>query len=189
MFFAQWRARRANRTLIDQLHGKIVAASRRPALYRDFGVPDTFEGRFEMVALHAGLVIRRLSRSSGVGPELGQELTDSVFRHFEVALREIGVGDITVPKRLKRMGEAYFGRNQAYGEGLDEAGPQRLVAALARNVYGADADSAPMAADLARFVRAASDLLERTPIESFARGDVQFPDLHRTPENIGAADG
>jgi cytochrome b pre-mRNA-processing protein 3 len=113
MILAQWRARRANRTLIDQLHGKIVAAARRPALYAELGVPDTYDGRFEMVALHAGLVMRRLTGLSGMGEELAQELADSVFRHFDVALREIGIGDVAVPKRLKRMAEAFYGRNKA----------------------------------------------------------------------------
>ena len=89
MFFARWRARRANRLLIDQIHGEIVAAARAPALYQEAGVADTIEGRFEMVVLHAGLVVRRLL---ALGPEAGdmaQELVDRVFRGFEDALREI----------------------------------------------------------------------------------------------------
>jgi cytochrome b pre-mRNA-processing protein 3 len=190
MILAQWRARRANRTLIDHLHGKIVAAARRPALYADFGVPDTFEGRFEMVALHAGLVMRRLTRLSGIGPELAQELADSVFRHFDVALREIGVGDITVPKRLKRMGEAFYGRNKAYNEGLEASEPDRLAAALARNVYGeADLALAPMAPILARFVRTSAEALERTPLETFAAGEVEFPEPGKVLAGSGAQNG
>jgi cytochrome b pre-mRNA-processing protein 3 len=177
MIFAQWRARRANRILIDQLHGKIVAASRRPALYSDLGVPDTYEGRFEMVTLFAGLVMRRLEKLSGIGPELSQELADGVFRHFEVALREIGVGDVAVPKRLKRMAEAFYGRSKAYGEGLDEPSTDRLARALARNVYGiADVADAPMAQPLAQFVRATVNVLDQTPLETFARGEVEFPE-------------
>ena len=121
MIFAHWRARRANRILIDQIHGKIVAAARRPALYADLGVPDTFDGRFEMVTLHAGLVMRRLMRQPEAGTALAHDLADGVFRHFEVALREMGLGDIAVAKRLKRMAEAFYGRSKAYGEALDEA--------------------------------------------------------------------
>ena len=112
MILAHWRARRANRKLIDQIHGKIVAAARRPALYADLGVPDTFDGRFEMVTLHAGLVMRRLMKHSDAGAELAHELADSVFRHFDVALREMGLGDIAVAKRLKRMAEAFYGRKR-----------------------------------------------------------------------------
>jgi cytochrome b pre-mRNA-processing protein 3 len=190
MILAQWRARRANRILIDQLHGKIVAAARRPELYTDLGVPDTYEGRFEMVTLHAGLVMRRLTRLSGIGPELAQELADSVFRHFDVALREIGVSDVGVPKRIKRMAEAFYGRNKAYGEGLDEAGSDRLAAALARNVYGAAEPAlAPMAPNLARFVRAAAEALDRIPLETFAGGEVEFPPWAPAREKAEAGHG
>lgn len=190
MILAQWRARRANRILIDQLHGKIVAAARRPALYSDFGVPDTFEGRFEMVALHAGLVMRRLTGFSGVGAELAQELADSVFRHFDIALREIGVSDVGVPKRIKRMAEAFYGRNRAYGEGLDAPGSERLAAALARNVYGATEPAlAPMAPRLAAAVQAIAAALDQIPLETFARGDVAFPDLADAKARTEASHG
>src|SRR5579872_4576168 len=120
MILATWRARRANRNLIEQLHGEIVAAARRTALYADFGAPDTLDGRFEMMALHAGLALRRLTAISGLGEEIAQDLADCVFRHFDDALREIGVGDIAVPKRMKRMAEAFYGRTKAYSEGLPE---------------------------------------------------------------------
>jgi cytochrome b pre-mRNA-processing protein 3 len=190
MILAQWRARRANRILIDQLHGKIVAASRRPFLYINLGVPDTYEGRFEMVTLYAGLVIRRLTQFSGIGAELAQELADSVFRHFDIALREIGVGDVAVPKRLKRMAEAFYGRSKAYGEGLNEPDSDRLTKALARNVYGMeDAALAPMALSLTQHVRATAEALDHTPLPVFAGGDVQFPDLERILTKNEAGNG
>ena len=190
MILAQWRARRANRILIDQLHGKIVAASRRPFLYINLAVPDTYDGRFEMVTLYGVLVIRRLTHLSGIGAELAQELVDAVFRHFEVALREIGVGDVAVPKRLKRMGEAFYGRSKAYGEGLDEPGSDRLPKALARNVYGReDVALAPMAVVLAQHVRATAEALDLTPLSVFASGDVQFPDLERALTRSEADNG
>ena len=190
MIFAHWRARRANRILIDQIHGKIVAAARRPALYADLGVPDTFDGRFEMVTLHAGLVMRRLMRQPEAGTALAHDLADGVFRHFEVALREMGLGDIAVAKRLKRMAEAFYGRSKAYGEALDEAASDRLLAALARNVYGvADVALAPKAPRLAQFVRATAGALDRTPLEIFAAGDVEFPTLNRAPAETEAGHG
>ncbi len=132
MILATWRARRANRNLIEQLHGEIVAAARRPALYLDFKAPDTFDGRFEMIALHAGLAMRRLNALPGHGREMAQELADCVFRHFDDALREIGVGDTAIPKRMKRMAEAFYGRNKAYVEGLDAPTGDRLEQGLWR---------------------------------------------------------
>ncbi len=178
MILTQWRAHRANRRLIDQLHGKIVAAARRPGLYVELGAPDSYDGRFEMVTLFAGLVLRRLTRLPGIGAELADELVDSVFQHFEVALREIGVGDVGVPKRLKRMAESFYGRNRAYGQGLDEPNSDRLAEALTRNVYGVgDVALAPKARRLAQLVRATAEALDRTPLETFASGEVEFPDL------------
>jgi cytochrome b pre-mRNA-processing protein 3 len=190
MILAHWRARRANRNLIDQIHGKIVAAARRPTLYADLGVPDTFEGRFEMVTLHAALVMRRSMKHSGAGAELAHEIGDSVFRHFDVVLRETGLGDIAVAKRLKRMAEAFYGRSKAYGEGLEEPDTDRLSRALARNVYGvADVVLAPMAPRLAEFVRAAADTLDRTPFETLAAGDVEFPAPKRVAAQTEAGHG
>jgi len=178
MILARWRARRANRTLIDQLHGKIVAAARREPFYGEYGVPDTFEGRFEMVTLHAGLAMRALGGLGGFGPELAQELADSVFRHFDVALREIGVSDVGVPKRIKRLAEAFYGRNKAYGEALAAGQGALLAAALARNVYGrSDIAAAPAALALARYVVQAAEALGRAPLQTFAAGDVTFPDF------------
>jgi cytochrome b pre-mRNA-processing protein 3 len=177
MILATWRARRANRILIEQLHGEIVAAARRPALFLGLGAPDTFDGRFEMVTLHAGLAMRRLSGLSSVGTEIAQELADCVFRHFDDGLREMGIGDTGVPKRMKRLAEAFYGRNKAYGEALDEPTNDRLVLALARNVYGAaDIAAAPMAPALAQFTRACVRALDDQSLEQLAAGRISFPE-------------
>jgi cytochrome b pre-mRNA-processing protein 3 len=175
MILAQWRKRRANRLLIDHLHGRIVAAARRPAFFTVLATPVTFEGRFEIMTLHAGLVMRVLSRMPGVGAELAQELADSVFRHFDIALREIGISDIGIPKRAKRLAEAFYGRNKAYGEALDADDVDLLAKALARNVYGgADAGKAGV---LAAYVRQCARALQATQLETFAAGEVVFPEI------------
>ena len=136
MIFAQWRARRASRAFIEQILGEIVAAARRPALYQALGAPDRIDCRFELLTLHAGLVLRRLAALGGVADAIAQDLVDSLFAHFDDTLREIGYSDIGVSKRLKAMGGAFYGRNAAYAAALDEASPDDLAAALARNVYG-----------------------------------------------------
>jgi cytochrome b pre-mRNA-processing protein 3 len=177
MIFAQWRKRRSNRLLIDQLHGKIVAAARRPALYAELGAPDTFEGRFELMALHAGLVMRALGRLPDFGAELAQELADSVFRHFDIALREIGISDVGMAKRIKRLAEAFYGRNKAYGEALDAADAGQLARALERNVYGGAASG--KAAALASYVRECDRALGMVPLQTFAAGEVVFPEIER----------
>jgi cytochrome b pre-mRNA-processing protein 3 len=177
MILTTWRARRANRILIEQLHGKIVAAARHPALYAELGAPDTLDGRFEMIALHAGLLMRRLTEAPGLGADLAQEVADCVFRHFDDGLRELGVGDTSVPKRMKKLAEAFYGRNKAYAAGLAEASDDLLMRALARNVFGApEIVEAPGAAALARYVREICEALDAQRVEDFARGEVFFPE-------------
>src|SRR5208282_5682843 len=161
MIFARWRARSANRILIEQIHGEIVAAARAPALYQRFDVADSLEGRFEMIALHAGLVMRRLGAFGGLGAEIAQDLIDCVFRHFEDALRELAIGDAGLARRMKGMAAAFAGRNRAYGEALAARDPEALAAALARNVYGAsDVERAPRARDLAAYALGAALALD-----------------------------
>jgi len=118
MNLACWRARRANLILIDQIHGEIVAAARARELYARLAVADSLDGRFEMVAMHAGLALRRLSELGGLGAQVAQDLVDCAFRHFEDALRELSHGDIGAARRPKSMAEAFYGRNRAYGEAL-----------------------------------------------------------------------
>src|SRR5271155_1344840 len=150
MIFAQWRSRRASKALIEQILGEIVAAARRPALYEALGAPDRLDGRFELLALHAGLVLRRLTTLGGLADSVAQDLVDSVFSHFDDTLREMGLSDIAVSKRLKSMGSAFYGRNAAYAAALDEGSASGLAAALARNVYRAPGpDAAPGARPLA----------------------------------------
>jgi cytochrome b pre-mRNA-processing protein 3 len=174
MFFAHWRARRANRLLIDQIHGEIVAAARAPALYQEARVADTIEGRFEMVVAHAALVVRRLLAFGPQGADMAQELVDRVFRGFEDALREMAIGDAGVARRIKTMAGDFAGRSRAYAEALDSGDEAALAAALARNVYGASA-TPPEARGLARRVAAAASALDQASIEDFAAGGFRFP--------------
>lgn len=176
MIFAHWRARRASKAVIKQILGEIVAASRRPALYESLGAPDRIDGRFELLALHAGLVLRRLVGLGGLADAIAQDLVDGVFAHFDDTLREMGHSDIAVAKRLKAMGRAFYGRNTAYGAALDEGSLARLAEALRRNVYGAaDKEAGRQAEALARHVASLDAALGAIPIEAFAAGRFRFP--------------
>ena len=176
MIFARWRARRASRAVIEQILGEIVAAARRPALYHALEAPDRIDGRFELLTLHAGLVLRRLAALGGLADAIAQELVNSVFLHFDDTLREMGLSDIAVSKRLKAMGSAFYGRNAAYAAALDEGSAARLAAALARNVYGAaDPEAAPGAGALAFYVASLDAALAAIPMDEFATGRFRFP--------------
>ncbi len=164
--------RGSNQQVIDRLHGEIVAAARNPALFITYGVEDTFEGRFETVVLHACLVLRRLRALPSPAPDMAQDLTDALFRHFEVALREVGVGDGAVPKRMKGLAEAFLGRSLTYEEALRASdGGVALAVALRRNVYAERTDGAP----LASYVRDVDAALAAAPLDAFINGPVPFP--------------
>lgn len=168
--------RNRNRALIDKLHGEIMAGVLHPALYLHCGVPDTFEGRFEMLALHGALVVRRIEKLPAPGPDLAQDLMDGIFRHHDATLREMGVGDLAVPKRMKKHAESFMGRALSYAGALDGGGVEALQLALARNVLGDEARAAaPEAQRLAKYALAIEERLASCSIEHFAAGKIGFP--------------
>ena len=137
----------------EALHASVVAAAREPALFREFAAPDTLPGRFELIVLHAALVLRRLRGEGREGAALGQELFDATFRALEANLREIGVGDISVPKRMKAMARAFYDGAKAYDAALDGPDEGRLAAELARIVYAGEPRDPEAPARLAVYVR------------------------------------
>ena len=146
--------RSRNMDLINRLHGEIMAAARQPAFFIYYGVADTVAGRFEMLSLHAGLLIWRIETLPAPGPDLAQDLTDAVFRNIDIALREIGVGDVAMPKKMKVMAQGYLGRTVAYRMGLHAPETEGLARALARNVYGDEiCFETPDCRRLARYTR------------------------------------
>ena len=175
MIFAQWRARRASKVLIEQIRGEIVAASRRPALYQTLQAPDRLDGRFELLALHAGLVLRRLLALGGLGHDMAQDLVDSLFMHLDDTLREMAMSDIAVSTRLRRMKEGFYGRISAYEAALDSGSGAALAAALMRNVYGG-VGSVPSADALAVYVASLDAALAAIPLEDFVTGRFRFPE-------------
>ncbi len=172
MLFSFGRRRRApNRELLDRLHADIVAAVRDPLFYTDYGVSDTFEGRFELLAVHAGLVLRRLNAAEPPGPAVAQDLVDTIFGHLDSDLREAGVGDITVPKRMKKLAEAFLGRSSAYDQALRQDS-EALAAALARNVFADRSDGTRLAA----YVSSAYRSLEAASVSALLGQRLPFPD-------------
>ncbi len=161
--------RSANALVVDRLYGAVVAAAREPALYADLAVPDTFEGRFECLTLHVALVLRRLQDARTPGPDIAQHLVDTVFRHFDRTLREMGVGDTSVPKRMKTMAEAFRGRCAAYRDALSSGS---LAAALERNVYAGCHDGVA----LSRYAVACAGSLADAPLQTFVDGALPLPD-------------
>ena len=119
--------------IASALYGAIVAQARNPALYTDFAVADTVTGRFEMVTLHVILALDRLEREGKAGAPLGQRIFDLYVHDMDNALRELGFGDLGVPKRMKKMAQAFYGRHEAYRQAL-AAGDAHIGEARTRRV-------------------------------------------------------
>jgi cytochrome b pre-mRNA-processing protein 3 len=138
---------------VNAVYGDIVAAARWPVLYRDLGVPDTVMGRFEALTLHAALMLSHLKTLPPPADNLGQELVDRLFAELDAALREVGIGDVSVPKKIKKLAQAFYGRAQAYESALAADAPAlALEEALARNVLDRP-DQPGLATVLAQHVR------------------------------------
>lgn len=136
----------------EALYLAVVEQARRSEFYTEFGVPDTIDGRFDMILLHAYLLLRRLRGSGPRGDQLAQAVFDAMFADMDRNLREMGVGDLSVGKRVKKMVEAFYGRIAAYDSGL-ETDEAALCAALNRNIYGTFAPLPGQLAAMADYVR------------------------------------
>jgi cytochrome b pre-mRNA-processing protein 3 len=161
---------------IASLYGTIVAQARAAPFYRNYGVPDTVNGRFELVVLHTVLVLRRLESEPAPVRRLGQGLFDRFCRDMDGSLREMGVGDLAVPAKMRKIGEAFYGRQAAYGAALGATDLALLTAALERNVFGAEPGTALGAGRLATYVRAAAALLADQDGQAVGRAELSFPD-------------
>jgi cytochrome b pre-mRNA-processing protein 3 len=167
---------------IASLYGTIVAQARAKALYQRFGVPDTVNGRLEMILLHVALVLRRLNEEPAGGP-WGQAVFDLFCQDMDDNLREMGVGDLAVPKEMRRIGEAFYGRQAAYSGALASSDLEVLVEVLKRNVLeGGEGSEA-----LAGYVRAAARALAARDINELRRGNIGFPDPADLPADLGKA--
>ena len=157
---------------IASLYGAIVAQARAKALYQRFGVPDTVNGRVEMILLHLVLLLRRLNEEPDGAP-LGQAVFDLFCQDMDDNLREMAVGDLAVPREMQRIGQAFYGRQGAYVAALASSSPQALVDVLARNVL----EGGEGAEALAGYVRATVRALAARDINELRLGNLGFPDL------------
>lgn len=169
----------ARRKTIERLYGAIVAQARTPAFYLDFGVPDTVEGRFDLIVLHMHLANARLVEAGEAGVALGQEVLDRFFEDMDASLREIGIGDLTVPKKMRTMAEAYLGRSASYGEAIKTRDASALAQAIARNILGSEEAEANANA-LAAYTFQVSGDLKAQATETLLAGEIVFPQVKRT---------
>jgi cytochrome b pre-mRNA-processing protein 3 len=173
MILLPFRRSAQNRT-IAVLYGMIVAQARSKPFYTYYGVPDTVEGRFDLIVLHLVLLLRRLARTEDSSRKLGQGLFGAFCRDLDGNLREMGIGDLAVPKHMRRFAEAFYGRQAAYLTALEAPDREVFEKALARNIFptaGVDGE----AVRLARYARAIAGHLDAQEEARLIRGEVALP--------------
>lgn len=173
-------SRRSKRRQVSRnLYRAAVAQARQPVFYTDYGVPDTVDGRFDMICLHTGLLMERLGQEGEEGRKLSQALFDTMFRDMDRSLRERGVGDLGVPKHIKRMMKGFNGRLHSYARALraiSDSDPS-LEEVLIRNLYaGASPHPEEGAAPMTDYVRHCLRVLAETGAVSLIEdGFLRFP--------------
>jgi cytochrome b pre-mRNA-processing protein 3 len=150
------------------VYAAIVAQSRQPLFYARFGVPDTVTGRFDMISLHLGLLFHRLRTEDAKARHFSQAVFDVFFKDMDRSLREMGVGDLAVPKKIQKMGSAFYGLLRGLGSALDSGDAAAIEKLLVRNVYhDGDAGGAPL---LASYLIAESRRLAALPAGDIIAG-------------------
>jgi cytochrome b pre-mRNA-processing protein 3 len=155
------------RKFAESLCASVNARARGPEFFGALGVADTMDGRFDLVALHAWLVLKRLDKQGA--RDLAQDVTDRLFTGFDEALRDLGVGDLGLGPRMKKFANAFYGRMQAYGAATNE---DELADAILRNVYRGEDAGREQARKLAAYAWQARTRLDRC-------------DLTKEPPNFG----
>jgi cytochrome b pre-mRNA-processing protein 3 len=169
----------ANQQLIDELHAQIVRAARQPEFYLSYGVRDDFDKRFEVFCLLCSLVLQKLHTSPHPAQDVAQDLIDAVVRHLEIILRQEGIGDVAVPKRIKKYIKSFYGRHRAYAAACALADKQALLESLYRNLSaGIEGDKKNLfAADrMLHYVQRTISDFEGLELVVFTDGLVPFPD-------------
>ena len=184
MIFSLFR-RSPQADTISTLYGMIVAQARLPVFYRDYAVADTVNGRFDLIVLHMALVLDRLAKDPAL-QSLGQGIFDQFCADMDHNLREMGIGDLKVPKEMRRMGEAFYGRSKAYLKAIPQAlepndGSRALIEALSRNIYGGAPSAHGAAPRLAAYMLEAVRELKAQDTAALASGVLRFPEPAAIP--------
>jgi cytochrome b pre-mRNA-processing protein 3 len=161
-----------------QLYTMAMNRARHPYFFDILGVPDTMDGRFEMLALHVFLIMNRLLEAEDEerGKEASQALFDVMFADMDQSLRQVGLGDMTVPKRMRFLMKGFNGRSHIYAEALKQKTDDSLMAALSKNVYEGEAEKDKLE-KLTAYIRGCHKGLEKQSVEPILSGSVNFGEL------------
>jgi cytochrome b pre-mRNA-processing protein 3 len=175
---------RSPKLIAADLYAGVVAAARAPAFYAELQVPDTVEGRYEMIVLHVVLLLRRMRQPGAGQKRLSQAVVDFMAADLDRSIRELGVGDMSVGKFMKRLGEGLYGRAAVYDKALDDRDIPALETAILRNIFDGYEPDDGILATIAYYVQGQHDYLAGQPIEEIVAGTVDF----QSPYEIKFAD-
>jgi len=174
MIWNLFKRKKANQALVERQYAEITRGARSPVFYEDMGVPDTVMGRFEMIAIHLILYLRRTGTAGPAAKGIAQDIVDAFFEDVDHSIRELGIGDMGVPKRMKKLARMFYGRAQSYGQALDAGDRDALVEALRRNIHPDNVETAPSMQALAAWMSATAKELEDVPEDRLAAGSLIF---------------
>jgi cytochrome b pre-mRNA-processing protein 3 len=174
--FGVFRRRAQERQTVAGLYAAAATQARLPAFYADLGVPDTVDGRFDLLVLHVWMVLHRLDAEPDSG-QAKQDLFDAMFAHLDLTLREMGAQDLGVGRRIKRMADGFNGRCSAFREAWLGGDAAKLQEALARNVFGKATPSPDALASLADYLGESIGRLAATPASELMAGQIAWPTL------------
>lgn len=154
------------------VYAAIVAQSRQPKFYAQWGVPDTVTGRFDMICLHMALLFGRLRGEGKAVSDFGQSVFDLFFKDMDRSLREMGAGDLAVPKKIQKMGGLFYGLMTSLNEAMDRGDRAEVESVITRNLFeGAETTSA---GELAAYLFAEAEKLGRQPTASIVGGKIDL---------------
>lgn len=175
MIFGLFKRKSGNTAIVERQYALLTSAARQPYLYTDLDVPDTVMGRFEMLSATLILYFRRTRSSARSGQEIAQEIVDAFFEDVDHSIRELGVGDAGVPKKMKKLAGMFYGRLEAYAQALEAKDSAALAAALTRNFHAQGEAEAPSMEGLAAYLLDVETRLAGVSEEIIETGQLQIP--------------
>lgn len=172
-FASLFKRKETQPTPVEAIYAALVQKARDPKFYVAYAVPDTVDGRFDMIVIHAMLVMRRLREVPAEVNKTGMKLFDLMFLDMDRSLREMGVGDMSVGKHVKRMAKAFYGRAATYEIGMDGK-PEDLNLAISENLYRHGQPPVGTIEGIASYLRRASEHLAGQPVAEIAAGKIDF---------------
>lgn len=174
MIFGLFGKKNGNRRIVEKQYATLTKAARHPYLYEVLDVPDTVMGRFEMLSIALILYFRRTAGAGDEVKAIAQEIVEAFFEDLDHSMRELGIGDQGVPKRMKKLAGMFYGRLDSYARALESADATALEAALKRNIHPENQDEALSMRKLAHYMLKAEQELKSVSESTLAKGEADL---------------